>query len=157
MTNIGTREEWLAARSDLLEREKELTRRSDELARERMALPWVPVEQDYSFCTVDGSKPLTDLFGECSQLLVYHLMMGPDWTEACSGCTYTADSLRPRGRAPPAARRRVRGRLARAGARDRGLQGEDGLELPLGLLRRVDASTRTWSASARPSATSCTA
>ena len=58
MTNIGTREAWLAARSDLLEREKELTRRSDELARERMALPWVPVEHDYSFCTVDGSKPL---------------------------------------------------------------------------------------------------
>ena len=93
MTTIGTREAWLAARSDLLEREKELTRRSDELARERMALPWVPVEQDYSFCTVDGSKPLVDLFGEHSQLLVYHLMMGPDWTEACPGCTYTADSF----------------------------------------------------------------
>ena len=93
MTNIGTREAWLAARSDLLEREKELTRRSDELARERMALPWVPVEHEYSFCTVAGSKPLTDLFGDCSQLLVYHLMMGPDWTEACPGCTYTADSF----------------------------------------------------------------
>src|SRR5690349_9371267 len=93
MTNIGTRDQWLAARSDLLEREKELTRRSDELTRERMALPWVPVESDYEFCTVDGSRPLTDLFGDCSQLLVYHLMMGPDWTEACLGCTYTADSF----------------------------------------------------------------
>ena len=93
MTNIGTREEWLAARSDLLEREKELTRRSDALARERMALPWVPVEAEYRFCTVDGQVGLQELFGDCSQLLVYHLMMGPDWTEACLGCTYTADSF----------------------------------------------------------------
>jgi len=58
-----------------------------------MALPWVPVEDDYRFCTVDGQVGLGDLFGDCSQLLVYHLMMGPDWTEACSGCTYTADSF----------------------------------------------------------------
>jgi predicted dithiol-disulfide oxidoreductase (DUF899 family) len=93
MTTIGTREEWLAARTELLDREKDLTRRSDALARERAALPWVPVETEYRFCTVNGQVGLDDLFGGCSQLLVYHLMMGPDWTEACSGCTYTADSF----------------------------------------------------------------
>lgn len=93
MTNIGTREQWLTARHDLLAREKELTRRSDELARERAALPWVPLERAYTFCTVDGQVGLPALFGEHAQLLVYHLMMGPDWTEACSGCTYTADSF----------------------------------------------------------------
>jgi predicted dithiol-disulfide oxidoreductase (DUF899 family) len=94
---IGTREEWLAARVALLEREKELTRRSDELARERQALPWVPVEKDYSFETNEGTKTLPELFDGRSQLLVYHFMFGPSvdgWPEAgCVGCSYTADSL----------------------------------------------------------------
>jgi predicted dithiol-disulfide oxidoreductase (DUF899 family) len=94
---IGTREEWLAARVALLEREKELTRRSDELARERRALPWVPVEKDYSFETNEGTKTLPELFDGRSQLLVYHFMFGPSvdgWPEAgCVGCSYTADSL----------------------------------------------------------------
>jgi predicted dithiol-disulfide oxidoreductase (DUF899 family) len=93
MENIGTREQWLAARAELLVREKDLTRRSDELARERAALPWVPVEEEYLFCSVDGQVGLSALFGDCSQLLVYHLMMGPDRTEACRGCTYTADTF----------------------------------------------------------------
>ncbi len=68
---IGTREEWLAARKKLLEREKELTRRNDELARERRELPWVPVEKDYSFETDKGTKTLAELFDGRSQLLVY--------------------------------------------------------------------------------------
>jgi predicted dithiol-disulfide oxidoreductase (DUF899 family) len=95
MTNhtVGTREEWLAARVELLEREKELTRRSDELARRRQELPWVPVEQDYSFQTGEGTKTLAELFDGRSQLLVYHLMFGPDDAEACPGCSFTADSL----------------------------------------------------------------
>jgi predicted dithiol-disulfide oxidoreductase (DUF899 family) len=94
---IGTREEWLAARKRLLEREKELTRRSDELARERQALPWVPVEKEYTFETEDGAKTLAELFDGRSQLLVYHFMFGPSvegWPEVgCPGCSYTADSL----------------------------------------------------------------
>jgi predicted dithiol-disulfide oxidoreductase (DUF899 family) len=90
---VGTREEWLAARVELLEREKELTRRSDELARERAALPWVRVEQPYTFASADGPRTLADLFGGRSQLLVYHLMMGPDWSEPCVGCAYTADGF----------------------------------------------------------------
>jgi predicted dithiol-disulfide oxidoreductase (DUF899 family) len=94
---IGSREEWLAARSALLEREKELTRRSDELARERQELPWVPVEKEYTFETDEGTKTLPQLFDGRSQLLVYHFMFGPSvegWPEVgCPGCSYTADSL----------------------------------------------------------------
>jgi predicted dithiol-disulfide oxidoreductase (DUF899 family) len=90
---IGTREEWVAARGGLLEREKELTRRSDQLARQRRELPWVTVEEDYEFKGPDGSHGLADMFAGRSQLLVYHLMFGPDDEAACSGCSFTADSL----------------------------------------------------------------
>jgi predicted dithiol-disulfide oxidoreductase (DUF899 family) len=94
---VGTRAEWLAARIELLEREKELTRRSDELAQQRQQLPWVPVDQVYSFETDQGTKSLADLFDGRSQLLVYHFMFGPTvdgWPEAgCRGCSFTADSL----------------------------------------------------------------
>jgi predicted dithiol-disulfide oxidoreductase (DUF899 family) len=94
---VGTREEWLAARIELLDREKELTRRSDELAQQRQQLPWVPVDEEYSFETDEGTKGLADLFDGRSQLLVYHFMFGPTvdgWPEAgCPGCSFTADSL----------------------------------------------------------------
>jgi predicted dithiol-disulfide oxidoreductase (DUF899 family) len=94
---VGTREEWLAARIELLEQEKKLTRSSDELARQRRDLPWVPVEKEYGFETDKGTKTLAGLFDGRSQLLVYHFMFGPSvdgWPEAgCLGCSYTADSL----------------------------------------------------------------
>jgi predicted dithiol-disulfide oxidoreductase (DUF899 family) len=90
---VGTRAEWLQARIALLEREKRLTRLSDELARERQALPWVAVDEQYEFETDDGRKSLAALFDGRSQLLVYHLMFGPDDELACEGCSYTADSL----------------------------------------------------------------
>jgi predicted dithiol-disulfide oxidoreductase (DUF899 family) len=94
---VGTREEWLAARVELLEEEKELTRHSDELAQKRQELPWVPVDEEYSFETNEGKKTLAELFDGRSQLLVYHFMFGPTvdgWPEAgCLGCSYTADSL----------------------------------------------------------------
>jgi predicted dithiol-disulfide oxidoreductase (DUF899 family) len=90
---IGTREEWLAARRELLEEEKDLTRRGDELARQRQELPWVPVEKEYEFEAEGGTKTLSDLFAGRSQLLVYHLMFGPDDDAACPGCSFTADSL----------------------------------------------------------------
>jgi predicted dithiol-disulfide oxidoreductase (DUF899 family) len=90
---VGTREDWLAARVELLEREKDLTRRSDELARQRQELPWVPVEKEYAFDTGEGTKTLRELFDGRSQLLVYHLMFGPEDDAACPGCSFTADSL----------------------------------------------------------------
>jgi len=73
----GSRQDWLAARTELLEREKELTRRSDELARQRRELPWVRIDEEYEFQTEEGPKILPELFGGRSQLLVYHLMFGP--------------------------------------------------------------------------------
>jgi predicted dithiol-disulfide oxidoreductase (DUF899 family) len=97
VTRVGTREEWLAARVELLEREKELTRRSDELARQRSKLPRVRIDKEYVFQTGEGPKTLAELFDGRSQLLVYHFMFGPTvegWPEAgCPGCSYTADSL----------------------------------------------------------------
>jgi predicted dithiol-disulfide oxidoreductase (DUF899 family) len=90
---IGTREEWLAARVDLLEAEKELTRRSDELARRRQELPWVRIDKEYRFETDDGPASLAELFRGRSQLLVYHLMLGPDYTAACPSCSAIADGF----------------------------------------------------------------
>ena len=89
----GTRDEWLAARLQLLEAEKELTRRSDELARQRQALPWVRVDKDYRFETDDGSATLAQLFRGRSQLLVYHFMFGPDYTAGCPSCSAIADGF----------------------------------------------------------------
>jgi len=90
---VGTREEWLAARGELLEREKELTRRSDELAKQRRELPWVPVEKDYSFDTDEGRKTLAELFDRRSQLLVYNFMFGAEYTAGCPICSSAADTF----------------------------------------------------------------
>lgn len=90
---IGTREEWLAARLELLEREKELTRQSDEIALQRRELPWVAVEKPYSFETEEGTKTLGELFDGRSQLLVYHFMFGPSYEAGCPSCSSIADGF----------------------------------------------------------------
>ena len=89
----GTRADWLAARLQLLEAEKELTRRGDELARQRQALPWVRVDKDYRFETDKGTASLADLFHGRSQLLVYHFMFGPDYKAGCPSCSAIADGF----------------------------------------------------------------
>src|SRR2546429_8496754 len=89
----GTREEWLAARLELLEAEKALTRRSDELARKRQELPWVRIEKEYRFETDEGTKTLSELFDGRSQLLVYHFMLGPEYTAGCPSCSAIADGF----------------------------------------------------------------
>src|SRR3954462_8015461 len=89
----GTRKEWLAARLELLEAEKDLTRRSDDVARRRQALPWVRVDKEYRFDTEEGSASLADLFRGRSQLLVYHFMFGPDWSAGCPSCSSIADGF----------------------------------------------------------------
>src|SRR5437763_15265462 len=89
----GTREQWLAARLELLKAEKDLTRRSDELARQRQALPWVRIDKTYRFETDEGSASLTDLFRGRSQLLVYHFMFGPDYKAGCATCSTIADGF----------------------------------------------------------------
>jgi len=89
----GTREEWLAARLDLLDAEKDLTRRSDEVARRRQELPWVRIDKTYRFDTDEGSASLADLFRGRSQLLIYHFMFGPDYTAGCPSCSAIADGF----------------------------------------------------------------
>ena len=89
----ATRDEWLAARLDLLKAEKELTHRSDEVARRRRELPWVPIDKQYRFETEQGAASLADLFKGRSQLLVYHFMFGPDYKAGCPSCTSIADGF----------------------------------------------------------------
>src|SRR5215469_5888551 len=90
---IGTREQWLKARIELLKREKELTQRGDELERQRQELPWVPINKGYRFETENGNASLADLFQRRSQLLVYHFMFGPDYAAGCPSCSSIADGF----------------------------------------------------------------
>jgi predicted dithiol-disulfide oxidoreductase (DUF899 family) len=90
---IATHDEWLAAREELLEREKEHTRLGDELAKQRRGLPWVRVDKDYRFETDDGEKALVELFDGRSQLLVYHFMFGPSYEAGCPVNSSIADSI----------------------------------------------------------------
>jgi predicted dithiol-disulfide oxidoreductase (DUF899 family) len=89
----GTREQWLAARLELLNAEKELTHRGDEVTKMRQALPWVRVEKAYEFETDAGRASLADLFRGRSQLLVYHFMFGPDYKAGCPSCSAIADGF----------------------------------------------------------------
>jgi predicted dithiol-disulfide oxidoreductase (DUF899 family) len=89
----GTRNEWLAARLELLEAEKELTRRGDEIAQRRQELPWVRIDKEYRFDVDEGNVSLADLFRGRSQLLVYHFMFGPDYTAGCPSCSSIADGF----------------------------------------------------------------
>src|ERR1700727_3069128 len=90
---IGTREDWIAARLELLEAEKELTRRSDELAQRRQEVPLVRIDKEYRFETDAGGASLADLFRGRSQLLVYHFMFGPDYKAGCPSCSMIADGF----------------------------------------------------------------
>lgn len=90
---VGTRDAWLQARLELLDAEKQLTRLSDAVARQRQALPWVPISKPYRFETEDGNASLADLFRGRSQLLVYHFMLGPDAEAGCPACSAIADGF----------------------------------------------------------------
>ena len=93
MTRIVDNEQWLAARRELLSEEKALQKARDELARKRREMPWRKVEEEYEFESGDGSKSLAELFGDCSQLLLYHFMYHPDWDEGCKSCSFWADGF----------------------------------------------------------------
>ena len=90
---IVSREEWLAARIELLRKEKEFTRLRDRLSAERRALPWVNVDKDYVFEGPNGKESLADLFDGRSQLIIKHFMLGPEWTEGCVGCSFEVDHV----------------------------------------------------------------
>lgn len=88
---VVARDEWLNARRDLLKAEKEVTHLRDEVARKRLALPWVRIDKEYIFDTLDGARTLADLFEGRSQLLVQHFMFAPGWKEGCPSCSFMAD------------------------------------------------------------------
>jgi predicted dithiol-disulfide oxidoreductase (DUF899 family) len=132
----GTREEWLAARLELLEAEKALTRRSDELARQRQELPWVRIDKEYRFESDEGTASLADLFQGRSQLLIYHFMFGPEYRAGCPSCSAIADGFD--GSVVHLANHDVtllRG-VAGSAREAAGVQAADGLELPLGVVVR---------------------
>jgi len=88
-------DEWLEARKQLLAKEKEFTRARDELTRQRQALPWEPVENDYVFDGPNGNETLADLFDGRSQLIVYHFMFAPEDDAGCKSCSFWADNFNP--------------------------------------------------------------
>jgi predicted dithiol-disulfide oxidoreductase (DUF899 family) len=90
---ITSRADWTAARKQLLARERQFTHERDQLAAQRRDLPWVEVTEPYAFDRARGKARLADLFDGRSQLLVYHLMFGPDWDAACKSCSFWADSF----------------------------------------------------------------
>jgi predicted dithiol-disulfide oxidoreductase (DUF899 family) len=90
---VVSQDEWLAARRQLLIKEKELTRLRDQLNAERHALPWVKIEKPYIFDGPHGKETLADLFEGRSQLIVKHFMFGPDWQEGCVGCSFECDHV----------------------------------------------------------------
>src|SRR5258706_16106057 len=105
-TKVVTPAEWLAARKELLKKEKEFTRLRDELSKQRRELPWEKVEKTYVFDGPRGKETLADLFGGRSQLIVYHFMFGPGWAEGCPSCSFLSDHID--GSVPHLAARDVR-------------------------------------------------
>ena len=92
---VVSREEWLAARQELLREEKELTRRCDAFGARQRALPWVKIEKNYLFDSPRGRVSLADLFGSHCQLIVQHFMFGPGWEEGCKSCSFMMDHIDP--------------------------------------------------------------
>jgi predicted dithiol-disulfide oxidoreductase (DUF899 family) len=90
---IVSRDQWIAARRELLIQEKEMTRLRDQLNARRRELPWVKVEKTYVFDGPNGKETLAELFAGRSQLVVRHFMFGPGWDEGCVGCSFLADHL----------------------------------------------------------------
>ena len=133
---IVSRDEWLAARKELLRKEKEFTRLRDQLSAERRALPWVKVEKNYVFDGPNGKVTLADLFDGRSQLVVKHFMFGPDWTEGCVGCSFELDHIDGRAAASRAPRRVLCRGLARAAGEDRAVQAAHGLARQVGVVVR---------------------
>src|SRR5215203_1186655 len=92
---VVPRDQWLKQRIALLAEEKEFTRRRDEMTRKVRALPWVKVEKPYTFDSPAGTKSLADLFGPHGQLIVYHFMFDPTWSQGCKSCSFVADHYNP--------------------------------------------------------------
>src|SRR5205085_5081728 len=90
---VVSHEEWLAARTEFLQKEKAYARMGDELARERRELPWEAVVKTYVFEGPAGPITLPEIFSGRSQLIVYHFMFDPSWDAGCPHCSHWADSF----------------------------------------------------------------
>jgi len=90
---VVSREAWIEARKELLAKEKEFTKLRDQLSQQRRELPWVEVDKAYVFDGPAGKETLAQLFGNCTQLVVYHFMFAPEWQEGCSHCSFWADTF----------------------------------------------------------------
>ncbi|MGC4004930.1 MAG: DUF899 family protein [Pirellulales bacterium] len=138
---IVSRKDWLVERTRLLHEEKAFTRKKDELAQRRRDLPWVEVQENYVFEGPNGPTTLADLFDGRGQLLIYHFMFAPEWTQGCKSCSLVADHFDPsvvhlRHRDVSLAA------VSRADRQTAGLSHADGLEFPLGLVGRQHVQSR---------------
>lgn len=91
--SVVSQQEWLDARRALLAKEKELTHKRDAVARERLQLPWVRMQKDYVFEGPEGKTKLGGLFGDKSQLMIYHFMLAPQWEAGCPSCSMATDTM----------------------------------------------------------------
>src|SRR5215203_5581570 len=132
LPRVVSRDEWLAARKDLLAREKKFTKQRDAMNAERRKLPMVRIEKEHVFEGPEGKASLLDLFEGRRQLIVGHFMFDPSWEEGCPSCSAGADEISD----GLLRHLHVRLRLTCAAGQDRVLQGEQGLDLPLVLLLR---------------------
>ena len=131
LPDVVSREQWLAARKDLLAKEKELTRARDALNGERRMLPMVEIEKPYVFEGPEGEATLLDLFEGRRQLILVHFMFDPEWEDGCPSCTAGADEMAPGLLAHLHARETSWPTSPRAAGEDRALQGQAGLDFPL--------------------------
>ena len=152
LPDVVSRDEWLAARKELLAKEKDLTRRRDALNAERRRLPMVRIEKDYRFEGPDGEATLLDLFEGRRQLIIGHFMFDPSWEDGCPSCSAGADEVAPGLLAHLHVRDTTLAYVSRAPLdEDRALQGQEGLDVPVVLVVRQrlqlrlprHASTRT--------------
>jgi predicted dithiol-disulfide oxidoreductase (DUF899 family) len=90
---VVSKDEWVEARKRLLAKEKEFTRLREQVSEERRALPWVRIDKDYTFDGPNGRETLAQLFGDRSQLVVYHFMFAPEWEAGCKNCSFWADNF----------------------------------------------------------------
>lgn len=90
---IVSKDEWLAARSALLKKEKEFTVLRDKLGQQQRDMPWVSVDKEYLFVGPNGKQTLSDLFDGRTQLIVYHFMYDPNWDAGCPSCSFWADNF----------------------------------------------------------------
>ena len=133
---IVSHDQWIAARKAYLAEEKAFSRARDALAKKRRELPWEKVEKKYVFDTPNGKETLADLFGDKSQLIIYHFMLGPGLGSRLPKLFAPRRSFRRLGHPSGATRCQLRRRLARAAAADRKIQGAHGLALQMGVVVR---------------------